>query len=75
MIGDFFRKPIGWAKFQRFHNIMMNIDHDEFEPVGMDELMAIHHEKRQRRFEMERKKEENKPTKKKKSSNLSKGVG
>ena len=51
MIGDFFTKPLGGAKFRRFRNIIMNIEHDEHGPVDVDELMAIHHEKMQRRFE------------------------
>ena len=59
MIGYFFTKPLGGAKFRRFRNIIMNINYDEFGPVDMDELMAIHHEKMQRRFKMESKKEEN----------------
>ncbi len=29
----------------------MNIEHDEHGPVDVDKLMAIHHEKMQRRFE------------------------
>ena len=45
MIGDFFTKPLGGAKFRRFRNIIMNCDHDEFGAVNMDELMA-EHEKR-----------------------------
>ena len=31
----------------------MNIEHDEHGPVDVDELMGIHHEKLQRRFERE----------------------
>ena len=31
----------------------MNIEQDEHGPVDVDELMAIHHEKMQRRFERE----------------------
>ena len=53
MIGDFFTKPLGGSKFRRFRNIIMNIEHDEHGPVDVDELMGIHHEKLQRRFERE----------------------
>ena len=52
MIGDFFTKPLGGAKFRRFRNIIMNISHDELGAVDVDELMAIHAEKMERRFEM-----------------------
>ena len=52
MIGDFFTKPVGGAKFRRFRNIIMNISHDEFGPVDVDELMALHNEKIQRRIKM-----------------------
>ena len=52
MIGDFFTKPIGGAKFRRFRNIIMNITHDEYGPVAMDELTAIHNAKMERRIEM-----------------------
>ena len=45
MIGDFFTKPLGGAKFRRFRNIIMNINHDEHGPVDVDELTAIHYEK------------------------------
>jgi hypothetical protein len=47
MIGDFFTKPLGGAKFRRFRNIIiiMNISHDEHGPVDVDELTAIHYEK------------------------------
>ncbi|KAL7527451.1 hypothetical protein ACHAXR_001965 [Thalassiosira sp. AJA248-18] len=30
MIGDFFTKPVGGAKFCRFQNIIMNISHNEY---------------------------------------------
>ena len=50
MIGDFFPKPLGGAKFRRFRNIIMNLDHDEHGPVVMDELMEIHHDKMMRRL-------------------------
>jgi len=49
MIGDFFTKPVGGAKFRRFRNIIMNISHDEYGPVDVDALMAIHNEKMLRR--------------------------
>ena len=52
MIGDFFTKPVGGSKFRRFRNIIMNITHDELGPVDVDELMAVHQEKMQRRFDM-----------------------
>jgi len=52
----------------------MNIDHDEFGPVDMDELTTIHHEKIQRRFEMENKIREDEPTKNK-ASKMPKSVG
>ena len=42
MIGNFFTKPVGGAKFLRFRNIIMNISHDEYGPVDVDELMSIH---------------------------------
>ena len=45
MIGDFFTKPLGGAKFRRFRNIIMNISHDEHGPVDVDELTAIHYDK------------------------------
>lgn len=50
MIGDFFTKPLGGAKFRRFRNIIMNISHDEHGPVDVDELTAIHYEKMKRRI-------------------------
>ena len=52
MIGDFFTKPVGGAKFRRFRNIIMNISHDEYGPVDVDELTAIHNKKMETRFEM-----------------------
>lgn len=51
MIGDFFTKPLQGAKFRRFRNIIMNITHDEYGPVDVDELMKIHQEKMQNRNE------------------------
>ena len=44
-IGDFFAKPVGEAKFRLFRSIIMNISYDEYGPVDVDELMAIHNEK------------------------------
>ena len=52
MIGDFFTKPVGGAKFRRFRNIIMNIDHDEYGPVDVDALMTVHNEKMQKRIEL-----------------------
>ena len=74
MIAAFFMKPLGGAKFRRFGNIIMNVDHDEFGRVDVDKLTTIHHIKMQRRFEMESKKEENEPTKNK-ASKMSKDEG
>lgn len=51
MIGDFFTKPLGGAKFRRFRNIIMNISHDEYGPVDVDELMSIHQAKILKRIE------------------------
>ena len=51
MIGDFFTKPLGGAKFRRFRNIIMNISHDEYGPVDVDALMTVHNEKMQKRIE------------------------
>jgi hypothetical protein len=45
MIGDFFTKPLGGAKFRRFQNIIMNCDVDEYGPVNIDELMSRHYSK------------------------------
>ena len=53
MIGDFFTKPLGGAKFRRFRNIVMNISHDEYGPVDYDELMTIHYAKMQKRISMD----------------------
>ncbi len=52
MIGDFFTKPLGGAKFWRFRNIIMNITHNEYGPVAIDELTAIHNAKVEKRIEM-----------------------
>ena len=53
MIGDFFTKPLGGSKFRRFRNIIMNIDHDEYGAVDVDELTSIHNAKMAKRIEME----------------------
>ena len=50
MIGDFFTKPVGGAKFRCFRNIIMNVSHDEYGPVDVDKLMAIHNEKMEKGF-------------------------
>mgnify|MGYP006173805709 CR=1 FL=1 len=42
MIGDFFTKPLGGAKFRRFRNIIMNCSYDDFGPVDMDAIMTEH---------------------------------
>ena len=51
MIGDFFTKPVGGAKLCRFRNIIMNIRHDEYGPVDVDAVMAVHNEKMQKRID------------------------
>ena len=51
MIGDFFTKPVGGSKFRPFCNIIMNISHDEYGPVDVDALMAVHNEKMQKRID------------------------
>ena len=51
MIGDFFTKPLGGAKFCRFLNIIMNLSHDEHGPVQLDEIMQIHQLKMERRMD------------------------
>jgi len=53
MIGDFFTKPLRGAKFRRFRNIIMNIDHDEYGSVNVDKLMIIHQAKIQKKMEAE----------------------
>ena len=45
MIGDFFTKPLGGAKFRRFRNIIMNCDVDDYGPVDVDELMTAHYKR------------------------------
>ena len=50
MISDFFTKPVGREKIRRFRNIIMNISHDEYGPVDVDVLMAVHSEKMQKRI-------------------------
>ena len=62
MIADFFTKPLGGAKFRRFRNIIMNISHDEYGHVDMDELMAIHEAKMKRRVELVAGEMEDEPT-------------
>jgi len=52
MIGNFFTKSVGGAKFRRFRTIIMNISHDEYGPIDMYELMAIYNEKTTKRFDM-----------------------
>ena len=52
MIGDFFTKPLGGAKFRRFRNIIMNISHDDNGPVDVDALMTVHNEKTQEIFDV-----------------------
>ena len=52
MIGDFFTKPLGGAKFRRFRNIIMNISHDEYGPVDVDALMTVHNEEMQKRIDV-----------------------
>ena len=42
MIGDFFTKPLGGAKFRRFRNIIMNCSYDDFGIVDMDAIMTGH---------------------------------
>ncbi len=39
MVGDFFTKPLGGAKFRRFRNIIMNCARDEHGPVDTDALL------------------------------------
>ena len=63
MIGDFFTKPLGGAKFRRFRNIIMNITLDEHGPVDVDELTIIHQNEMQRQFEMKNNIEVDEPTK------------
>jgi hypothetical protein len=45
MIGDFFTKPLGGAKFRRFRNIIMNCSVDEDGPVDVDGIMSEHYRK------------------------------
>ena len=49
MIGEFFTKPVGEAKFCRFRNIIMHISHEKY-GFDVDKLMAIHNEKMVTRF-------------------------
>ena len=53
MIGDFFTKPVGGAKYRRFRNIIMNISQDEYGPVDVDALTTLHNEKLHKKSEME----------------------
>jgi hypothetical protein len=52
MIGDFFTKPLGGAKFRRFRNIIMNCSFDEHGPVDVDALMKVHEEKMKKRIDV-----------------------
>jgi len=52
MIGDFLPSHWGGAKFRRFCNIIMNINHDEHGSVDVDALMAVHNEKMKKKMEM-----------------------
>ena len=45
MIRNFFTKPVGRAKFRHFHDIIMNVSHDEYGPVDVDKLVASHNKK------------------------------
>ena len=50
MIGDFFTKPLGGAKFRRFRNIIMNCSYDEHGPVDVDALMEVHQKRMEKRI-------------------------
>ena len=52
IIDDFFTKPLGRAKFCHFRIIIMNISHDEYGPVDMDQLITIHNKKMLKRFDL-----------------------
>jgi len=52
MIGDFLTKLVGGEKFRRFRNIIMNISHDEYGPVDVNALMAVHNKKMQKGIEV-----------------------
>jgi len=41
MIGDFFTKPVQGSKFQKFRNIIMNSDYDEYGPVDPNDGLNI----------------------------------
>ena len=45
MIGGFFTKDVGGAKFCRFRNTITTISHNEYEPVDLDELTTMYDEK------------------------------
>ena len=49
----------GGGKYCRFRNITMNISHDEYGPVEIDELTAIHNAKMEKRIEMSERHTEN----------------
>ena len=51
-IGDFSTKPVGWAKFHYFGTIITNINHNEYRPVDMNELMTLYNEHIIKRFHM-----------------------
>ena len=50
MIGDFFTKPLGGAKFRRFRNIIINCSYDEHGPVDVDVLMKVHQKRMENRI-------------------------
>ena len=52
MIGNFFTKPVGGARFRHFRNIIMHVSHDKYGPVDVDKLMAVHNETMEKRFDM-----------------------
>ena len=52
MIGGFFAKPVGGAKFCLFCNSITNISHDKYGPVDMDKLMTIQNEKMLKSFDL-----------------------
>ena len=50
MIGNFFTKPLGGAKFRRFRNIIMNCSYDEHGPVDVDASMEVHQKRMEKRI-------------------------
>ena len=53
MLVDFFTKPVGGTEYCRFHNIIMkNMSHEEYGSVDAAELIAVHNDEMQQRFEM-----------------------